>query len=136
MAMNKYIIQPSNTQPNGWVLTDTEYGIVIVFEDGKFNETQKPTMLENMPELSPNELARIISELGLWGVKYHSSKLFDDTYGIECSEDDKKHYLYRREEPKWRMEVKEGVNIIELAASLTDAADFLIKKIKNERNGG
>ena len=52
MAMNKYIIQPSNTQPNGWVLTDTEYGIVIVFEDGKFNETQKPTMLENMPELS------------------------------------------------------------------------------------
>lgn len=93
-------------------------------------------MLENMPELSPNELARIIGELGLWGVKYHSSKLFDDTYGIECSEDDKKHYLYRREEPKWRMEVKEGVNIIELAASLTDAADFLIKKIKNERNGG
>lgn len=65
--MNKYIIQPSNTQPNGWVLTDTEYGIVIVFEDGKFNETQKPTMLENMPELSPNELARIIGELGLGG---------------------------------------------------------------------
>lgn len=34
------------------------------------------------------------------------------------------------------MKVKEGVNIMELAASLTDAADFLIKKIKNERNGG
>lgn len=104
MAMNKYIIQPSKTQSNGWVLTETEYGIVIVFEDGKFNETQKPTMLENMPELSPNELARIIGELGLWGVKYHSSKLFDDTYGIECSEDDK-NIIYtgeRNQSGEWK----------------------------------
>ena len=45
--MSKYIIQKSGTQPNGWVLTDTENLIVIRFEDGKFNETQNIVILDD-----------------------------------------------------------------------------------------
>ena len=44
-----YIIQKSSTLPNGWVLTDKKHGIVVTFEDGQFNESQKVTILEDVP---------------------------------------------------------------------------------------
>lgn len=93
--MNKYILQKS-THPNSWVLTDTENGVVIVFEDGRFNETQKVTMLEDAPKLSPTDLAQIMRKLGEWGARHHGSKLFKNVYGFEHSEDDKHLYLYRK----------------------------------------
>lgn len=46
--MNKYILQKSSTRPNGWVLTDRENGIVITFDEGLFNESQKVTFLEDV----------------------------------------------------------------------------------------
>lgn len=59
--MSKYIMQKSSTLPNGWVLTDKENGIVVTFEDGKFNDTQKVTPLEDVKHI-PEELARIMRE--------------------------------------------------------------------------
>ncbi len=73
--MNKYIIQKSDTQTKSWVLTDTENGVVITFENGKFNETQKVTLLENTNKAA-EELAKILKEMGEWAVKYHADKLF------------------------------------------------------------
>lgn len=72
--MNKYIIQKS-TQSNKWVLTDTENGVVITFENGKFNDTQKVTLLENTNKTA-EELAKILKEMGEWAVKHHADKLF------------------------------------------------------------
>ena len=31
--MERYVLQKSQTKPNSWVCTDTEHGIVCVFED-------------------------------------------------------------------------------------------------------
>nr|DAT11528.1 MAG TPA: hypothetical protein [Caudoviricetes sp.] len=106
--MNKYIIQKS-THPNKWVLTDTTNKIVVTFEDGAFNSTQKVTMLDDT-QLTANELAKVMRKLGEWAVKYHSSKCFNIPYGIEYSEDDTKMYLYRRKSPKWRLEIMDNVN--------------------------
>ena len=39
--MDRFIVERSRLQPNSWVLTDRENKIVVVFEDGKFNETQR-----------------------------------------------------------------------------------------------
>ena len=72
--MSKYILQKS-TQPNKWVLTDTENGVVITFEQGKFNDTQKVTLLENTNKTA-EELAKILKEMGEWVVEHHSDKLF------------------------------------------------------------
>lgn len=69
------IIQQSSTQPNSWVLTDTENGVVITFENGKFNDTQKVTLLEDANKTA-EELAKILKEMGEWAVKHHSDKLF------------------------------------------------------------
>ena len=125
--MNRYIIQQSSTHPNKWVLTDKRNNIVVTFEDGKFNETQKVTMLDDT-QLTANELAKVMRELGEWAVKYHSSKCFNIPYGIEYSEDDTKMYLYRRKSPKWRLEIQDNINKKELADSLRKAAEWIIKR--------
>ena len=67
-------------------------------------------------------------ELGEWVVKYHSSKCFNQPYGIEYSEDDTKMYLYRRKSPKWRLEIQDNINKKELADSLRKAAEWIIKR--------
>lgn len=72
--MNKYILEKS-THPSKWVLTDTENGVVITFEQGKFNNTQKVTMLEDTDKTA-EELAKILKEMGEWAVKHHADKLF------------------------------------------------------------
>lgn len=124
--MNKYIIQQS-THPNKWVLTDKDNGIVVTFEDGKFNETQKVTLLDDT-HLTANELAKVMRELGEWVIRYHSSKCFNSPYGIEYSEDDAKMYLYRRKSPKWRLEIQDNIDKKELADSLKKAAEWLKKR--------
>lgn len=125
--MNKYIIQKSSTHPNKWVLTDKGNGIVVTFEDGAFNNTQKVTMLDDT-QLTTNELAKAMRELGEWVVRYHSSKCFSVPYGIEYSEDDTKMYLYRRKSPKWRLEIQENIDKKNLANSLRKAAEWLTKR--------
>lgn len=125
--MMKYLIQKSSTKPNGWVLTDRENGIVVTFEDGNFNGTQKVTMLDDT-RLTPPQLARIMRELGEWAARHHGSKCFSRPYGIEYSEDDTKMYLYRRKFPKWRLEIQDDVDKKNLADSLRKAAEWLTKR--------
>lgn len=124
--MNKYIIQQS-THPNKWVLTDTTNKIVVTFENGKFNETQKVTLLDDT-HLTANELAKVMRELAEWAVRHHGSKCFNQPYGIEYSEDDTKMYLYRRKSPKWRLEIQDNVGKKNLADSLRKAAEWLTKR--------
>ena len=126
--MNKYVIQKSNTQPNGWVLTDTEEGIVVRFEDGKYNETQKVTIIDDKPNPSAAKLARVMREIGEWAVKYHSSKCFSQPYGYEYNEADERLCLYRRNDPRWRLVIEGETDAEHLATSLRKAAEFVTKR--------
>ena len=66
MNKERYILQPSETKPNHWVVTDTENGIVCVFEQGNFNTTQEVTILdEDVPNMM-HHVARYMRELGDW----------------------------------------------------------------------
>lgn len=127
IKMSRYILQKSSTHPNRWVLTDKCNGIVVTFEDGNYNETQKVTMLDDT-RLTANELATVMQELGEWAVRHHGSKCFSQPYGIEYSEDDAKMYLYRRKSPKWRLEMQDNVGKKNLADSLRKAAEWLTKR--------
>ncbi|WP_311438086.1 DNA breaking-rejoining protein [Hallella colorans] len=126
--MGKYVMQKSNTHPNGWVLTDTEEGIVVRFEDGKYNETQKVTIIDDKPNPSAAKLARVMREMGEWAVKYHSSKCFSQPYGYEYNEADEVLCLYRRNEPRWRLMIEGETDAEHLAASLRKAAEFVTKR--------
>ena len=72
--MERFILQESQTQRNSWVCTDTENGIVCVFEDKKFNETQKFTVLEDMENPDAKKLARSVNEMAEWLRKNHYKK--------------------------------------------------------------
>ena len=75
--MERYLLQASAERENWLVATDTIAGIVIKFEKGKFNETQKATMLEdlNFHSGTPTRLATAMKELTDWLVANHSEVL-------------------------------------------------------------
>lgn len=68
--MNQYILQQS-TDKGWWVATDKENGIVIKFQEHRFNDTQKVTTLEDIVNPNPLVLARQMRELSDWLVENH-----------------------------------------------------------------
>lgn len=134
MSNKRFLIQKSSTLPNGWVLTDMLNGVVVTFEDGQYNETQRTTMLDDEPlsKYSVTDLARIMREIGEWVSKYHSSKCFKKPYGFERGENEEL-YLYRRKPPKWRLEIMDETDPHRLATSLRKAAEFLTKALWHEK---
>ncbi|MCI1681458.1 MAG: hypothetical protein LKI39_02755 [Bacteroides sp.] len=71
---NRFIIQKSST-PNHWVCTDTENNLVCVFENGKFNDTQKFSFLEEINHLNATKIARIVNEMAEWLRANHYKKV-------------------------------------------------------------
>ena len=45
MSKERFVLQPSKEMQDGWVATDTENGIVLRFENHKFNDTVRCTPL-------------------------------------------------------------------------------------------
>ena len=71
----RYILQPSE-KPNHWVCTDQENLIVCTFENKKFNDTQKMTMLENFNPDNFMNLSKYMGEMGDWLRENHYEKIF------------------------------------------------------------
>lgn len=69
----RYILQQSST-PNKWVCTDKENGLVCIFEDKSFNETQKFTLLN---DVKPDAvaLAKAAKDMGDWLRENHYEKV-------------------------------------------------------------
>lgn len=72
--MERFIIQASQTQPDGWVCTDQENGIVCRFKEHQFNETQKFTFLEDVEEPAPQIIATALREMADWLRANHYDK--------------------------------------------------------------
>lgn len=66
-------LQKSKT-PNWWVVTHEKYGIVILFQEGAFNETQEVTMLK---DIDPDKVKihTVMREIGDWLVENHQDLL-------------------------------------------------------------
>lgn len=77
--MERYLLQKSKEQNNWYVATDTLAGIVVKFEKGKFNGTQRATMLEdlNFHKDTPTRLATAMKDLTDWLINNHSDVLQD-----------------------------------------------------------
>lgn len=72
--MNQYLLQQS-IDKGWWVATDKTNGIVIKFQEHKFNDTQKVTMLEDIPHPDALAIARQMRELTDWLVINHRNIL-------------------------------------------------------------
>lgn len=72
---NRFKIEKS-VQPDKWVCTDTLNNIVCVFEQGKFNDTQEFTMLEDFNASNYMKIAEIAREMADWLRENHYDKIF------------------------------------------------------------
>lgn len=66
----RYVLQKSRTRENAWVVTDTVNNVVVVFEEGRYNETARITPLYDFPE-EPVGTATILREIGEYLAEYH-----------------------------------------------------------------
>ena len=76
--MGRFLLQHS-VQPLHWVCTDTENNIVCRFEEHKFNETQKFTLLNGDSFRTKEEalaVATYIRDMGDWLHDYHYDIVF------------------------------------------------------------
>lgn len=68
--MERFRLEKSQLKKGWWVLTDTVNLVVITFEEGRFNETQKITQIEGGGNYtSMNDVmaqVRIIREMSDW----------------------------------------------------------------------
>lgn len=80
---NRFKLQKSESLPNWWVLTDLENMIVVRWQQGKFNETQKVSPIEDADLFAKfgnniaQELARIMAEIADYLRGYHYEKVFE-----------------------------------------------------------
>lgn len=72
----KYLLQKSHDTEFGWVLTDTEHGVVCRFNEGDFNGSQQFTILEDVRKEDVGELPRIVREMGDWLAENHYEIVF------------------------------------------------------------
>ncbi|HRH57408.1 MAG TPA: hypothetical protein PLS10_07135 [Chitinophagales bacterium] len=72
---NRFILQASEVK-NHFVCTDQENKIVIIFEKGKFNDSQKVEFLEDFNGADFMNVAKYMREIGDWLAEYHYEKLF------------------------------------------------------------
>lgn len=128
----KYKLEKSTQHTYCWVLTDTDNLVVIVFEEHKFNETQKVTLLDESELIKEpdraSKIAKIVREMGDYLAKHHGGVAFKIVYGLEYSEDNSSLFVCRYRTPKWRLEILENIDKNKLATSLKKAAEWLTKK--------
>lgn len=79
----RYILQKSIERPLWWVLTDTENGIVCQFKEGEFNETQKFTILNDVPRPDASMLAKLAAEMSDWLRDNHYELIFSSPQTIK-----------------------------------------------------
>ena len=57
--------------------TDTKNGIVCIFENGRFNETQEFTVLKDIQNPDANILAKAVNEMAVWLRENHYEKVLE-----------------------------------------------------------
>jgi DNA-binding XRE family transcriptional regulator len=77
--VKNYDLKKSQIRANYWVCVDLRYKVMCEFEQGKFNETQEFTMLEDMPA-DANLLAKIAREMGDYLRENHYELIFNDVH--------------------------------------------------------
>lgn len=130
--MNRFKLEKSQDLPHWWVLTDTENLIVCKFEEHKFNETQRVSVLEDGKFTSDtncaNKLAHIMAEMGDYMFSHWYSIAFP-TPVFEFKQDDEndRFLLIRNKFPKFTIEIQDDCDLKQLSDALKTAGEFISK---------
>lgn len=127
---SRYILQPSQDLPNWWVLTDVIEGVVIRFEEHRFDETQRVTLLDEShlqhnPDCA-NKVAHILREMTDYLIRDHYF-IAMPMPAFSLVEEDGKQFIVRNKPPRFRMEILDETNNYRLATALKKCAEWLTK---------
>lgn len=127
----RYKVEQS-TKPGWWVITDLLNGVVVRWEEHRFNETKTVTFLENNKDIirgfSAEVISRIIDEIDDWLFSHHYSKIFEiPVFELQLSEDDKELRLIRRKHPAFTVLIESDYDPHKVGSALKKAGEFLIK---------
>lgn len=70
----RFLLQNSQYE-NHFVCVDTAFNVVVTFEQGKFNETQKVSNLHDFTEVQALQIPTALREMADWLQKYHKEKI-------------------------------------------------------------
>lgn len=136
--MGRFRLDKSQELPGWWVLTDTENLIVIKFEEHRFNETQRISILEESRFIGRKDcasrLARIMSEMGDYMFSHwYSIAMPTPVYEFRQDDENDRLLLIRNKFPRFTVEVQDDCEPHQLASALKKAAEFINKSNNIEK---
>lgn len=136
--MDRFKIEKSQDQFGWWVLTDTTNLIVIRFEEHKYNETQKVSILDDSRFFGLNncdgKLAHIMAEMGDYMFSHwYSLALPTPVFEFRCDDEKDRFLLIRNKFPRFTIELQDDCDLKQLSDALAAGSEFVSKynKIHN-----
>lgn len=136
--MNRFKLEKSQELPDWWVLTDTMNLIVVRFEEHKFNETQKVSILEESKFLNMDncalELAHIMTEIGDYMFSHwYSIALPTPVFEFRQDDENDRFLLIRNKFPRFTIELQDNCDLKQLSDALAAGSEYVSKynKIHN-----
>lgn len=132
--MNRFRLDKSQDMPGWWVLTDVDSLVVIQFEEHRFNETQKVTILEDSkfngsPDYVSNELARVLASMGDYMYSHwYSIAMPMPTFELREDDEGERLLLIRNKFPKFTIEIQDDCDKNKLSGALRAASEFIRKR--------
>lgn len=130
----KYKLEKSKEREGWWVLTDTEYLVSIIFEEHRFNETQRTVFLNDCPISkadgnSATKLAGILRQMGEYLFSHwYSIALPTPVYELRLDDATGRTLLIRNKYPRFTVELQDEASIVKVADALKKAGEFLRKQ--------
>ena len=133
MGNKRFKLEKSTQQSGWWVLTDTENLVVVRFEEHKFNETQKVTVLEDSifadKDDCAQELARVMSEMGNYMFKHwYSVAMPTPVFEFREDEENDRILLLRNKFPKLVVEIQDDCDAKQLSDALRAASECVKRR--------
>lgn len=132
--VNKFKLINKEYAPGWWILYCAEYGLTIVFEEHRFNETQQVSFSDErsvVERLGAQGVAALMREAGDW-LYEHAYSIAMPTPAFEFRKDDEgNEFLLRNKFPRLSVEIKEACDVKQLSDALRAASEFVRKRRKD-----
>ena len=130
--MNRFILEKSKDHNGWWVLTDTVNLVVVRFEEHKFNETQRISILEESKFSSTKdcagELSKIMREMGDYMFSHwYSIALPVPVFEFRQDDENDRLLLIRNKFPKFTLDIQDDCDLKQLSDALKAAGEFVMK---------
>lgn len=137
--MGRFRLEKSKDQPGWWGLTDTVNLIVFKFEEHRFNETQRITILEDSlfvhdPDCT-NKLAHAMMEAADYmATHWYSIAMPTPVFEFRKDDENDRMLVIRNKFPRFTLEIQDECNCDQIGKALKKCGEY-VRKYRREKNG-